>query len=600
MKFFVTVFVVLGVVIALNAADIPLDPHSCIPFSSSHTYSPATENLLDMRVALPTGMENQPFYYSLEMLTQQERENAKIEIIFMQPVSREVDDFSNQIVQIWNSNRFDEALVLFSELDLMTGVKGNALIGISWRTPIPAPVSDWGDDVLISARDSVFVLAMDHNTNDHHLFAVIGFTGDGSGSKYTMNFSNDGGASWSETYALGGFTYVMNDLDGCVVSNHFYVAYSGGSATNPSSMAWLKRFRSSDGAPVDMPNGSSTFNIFNTTEIVDIDISSNHEQTNNRLYFYCIDNTGVIHNYYNNPTNVTWTPITTNINDAQQGLDTDWNLNFTDHSSILSYIDNANQVKIYGRDNTSWDLLITYSILGTSSYFTTGIGGYGDTLFCAFNYDGAHMQVRYLVNYAGSWAYGFLAPDTMESNFSPDVTLRNGSGIHAVYRGPGTPTGYYRYRGYTGSWSTPEKFNDHTMTGNIRPQIEYVGSGDYGILYRRPMGSHPGNCYFDRSNWTTGVEENISTDINSPINVRLSPNPSISDVQISFTVKTSGNVTISLFDQSGRLVNNILNETKTTGLHTLTISKEDLLPGIYFVRVETPDNIETKPLTIIK
>ena len=83
MKHFVTAFVLLGIVMALNAAITPLDPHSCIPLSSSHAYTPATESLLDMRVALPVGVQNQSFFYSLVILTQQERENAKIEILFM-------------------------------------------------------------------------------------------------------------------------------------------------------------------------------------------------------------------------------------------------------------------------------------------------------------------------------------------------------------------------------------------------------------------------------------------------------------------------------------------------------------------------------------
>jgi len=600
MKIFVTVFTVLGVVMTLNAADIPLDPHSDIPLSSSNTHNPATENLLDMKVALPTGVENQPFYYVLETLTLEERQNAKIDIEFMLPVSKSIEMFANEIENKWNSEYFDEALTLLAELDEMEGVKGNALIGISWRTPIPAPASDWGNDVQISARDSVFVLAMDHDNGSNNLFAMTGFTGDGMGSKYTANISTNGGATWTETYALSGFSYVMNDLDACCVANHFYVAYSGGASSSPNSMAWLKRFHIATGQPDTMPNGNSTFNIFNTTEIMDIDISSNHEQFDNRLYFYCIDDAGTIHNFWNNPTSVNWTGIATNINDALQGLDTDWNLNYTNHSSILSYINNADQVKIYGRDGTTWDLLTTYGIINTPfDDFTTAVGGYGDTLFCAFSYDGTYMQVRYLVQYGdgGSWLYGFLAPDTLENNWTPDVTLRGGGGTHGVYRGPTTAVGYYRYRGYSGSWSTPEQFNDHSMSGEVRPQIEYVGSSAYGILYRTPMANY-GICYFDRSDWEIGIEE-ASQDITARF-ITLAPNPSNGIAKLSYVVKTEGNVNISVFDAAGRSVSTLVNETKPAGEYTFTLNNQNLAAGIYFVRVQTPDGLNTQSMTIIR
>ncbi len=602
MKIFVTVFALLGIIIALDASGIPMDPYSTFQSSGSHTYNSTTENLPDMRIAPAVGVENNPFYYGLTILTLAERQNASIGIEFMLPVSEDVKIFAQEIELLWNSEYFEEALALFAELNQIEGVKGNALIGISWRTPIPAPVSDWADDVQISARDSVFVLAMDHSFTNDNLFAVIGFTGDGVGSRWTVNFSSDGGYNWAETFALGGFSYVMNDLDGCVVGGHFHVLYTGGTSGSPNTMTWHMRFDAADGQQVTLPNGAYSYNIFNASGIEDVDFSSNHEQFDNRLYFYCIDDAGTIHNYWNNPTNVTWTGIATNINDAQQGLDTDWNLDYSTHSSILSYINNADQVKIYGRDGNTWDLLITYGILNTPfDDFTTGIGGYNDTLFCAFSYDGAYMQVRYLVQYGdgGSWYFGFLAPDTLESNWTPDVTLRGGGGTHGVYRGPSTAAGYYRYRGYAGAWSTPEQFNDYSMSGEIKPQIEYVGSSAYGILYRRPMASL-GICYFDRSDWEPGIVENKSSDITTRF-ITLAPNPSRgSSARLSYVVTNQGHVNIAVYDAAGRIVKTLVNESKPAGDYSITMNNDNLASGIYFVRVETPDGVNTKPMTIVR
>lgn len=587
----------MAFVCMLGATETPMDPYSPIPYSSGQ--ATVQENINDMRVAVPVGVENNPFYYSLELMTQSDRDNAAIEIMFMEPVSQEIEDFAHNIEQTWNSGAYSQALNMFAQLNAMQGVAGNAIIGITWRTPKPAPVSEWGNDVMISPRDSVFVLAMDHDLITHNLFAMVGFTGDGMGSKYTGNFSSDGGQTWSETYSLGGFAYVMNDLDACCVANHFYVAYTGGLSSSPNTMAWLKRFHIATGQPDNMPNGSSTYNIMTTSEIMDIDISANHEEFNNRLYFYCIDNTGTIHNYWNDPSNVTWNLINTNITDAVQGLDTDWNVGYSNYSSIMSYINNADQVEIYGRSGTTWDNLHTYGINSTSQYFTTAIGGHYDTLFCTFGYDGTYNQVRYLVQYgSGSWYYGFLAPDTTVSNWAQDVTLRGSGGLHGTYRGPSTAAAYYRYRGYSGAWSTPEEYNDNSVSGEIRPQIEFVGNGNYGILYRTPTASLA-VCYFDRSDWSTGVVQHKVDDVFSSF-LSLAPNPARSHTQLSFTTQTQGNVRVAVYDVTGRMVRNVLEGSVNAGEHSVNIESKNLAAGVYFVKVETPDGVGTKTMTIVR
>ena len=587
-----------ALVTVLSAADTQLDPNSII--INSNAARQIEQEAPDMRVAVPVGVENNPFYYSLELLTQQERDNAVIEIMFMESLSQEIETLARNIEQIWNAGNYEQALDMLADFNAIPGVEGNAVMGVAWRTPVQAPMTDWGDDVLVSARDSVFVLAMDHDMTTHNLFALLGFTGDGNDSRFSANFSDDGGLTWVETYVLGGFSYVMNDLDACCVMGHFYVAYTGGLAASPNSMAWLQRFKTLDGQRDTFPNGNTTFNVFTTTEIMDVDVSSNHEQFNNRLYFYCIDQAGTIHNFWNWPANVTWTGIATNVNNAQQGLDTDWNLNYTTHSSIMSFITDEDSVEIYGRDATTWDNLTTYPVNTTPyDYWTTAIGGHGDTIFCAFSYTGVFRQVRYLIRYGtGGFLYGFLAPDTMENNWTPDVTLRGSGGIHGTYRGPLTSAAYYRSRDYSGGWITPLQYNDNSVSGEVRPQIEFVGNGNYGILYRRPM-SAGAMCYFDRSDWVTGVAE---YKVDDPLSayISLAPNPARNLSVLSFVTQQEGRVAITLYDAVGRLVENIIDRPMSAGNHSVNLDAQNLAAGIYFVRVETADGVGSKTMTIVK
>ncbi|UCD05383.1 MAG: T9SS type A sorting domain-containing protein [candidate division WOR-3 bacterium] len=591
--------VVLSMMFGLYAADIPLDPFSDVPTSTRGAVEP--ENTADMKVAIPVGVENNPFYHCLQVLNLQERQNARIEIMFMSDVSKDIGLYARSIEQTWNSGDFDTALEMFEQLNAMPEMTGNVVIGIMWRTPIPAPISDWGDDVQISTRDSVFVLAMDRDNATDHLFAMIGFTGDGQGSRYTGNFSSDGGATWSETYALGGFGYVMNDLDACACDGYFWVAYTGGIAGN--SMCWLKRFQASNGAPVDMPNGSSTYNLFTQTlpdTIMDLEITSNHDQWDNRLYVMGIIKNGTIRAFWGYTDQVNWTEYTTvGITDARQGLDANWNNGYSDHFLLMSYINDADEVVLYGKA-VDWDEIYSYGIINTYGYYTTACGGWQDTLFFTFNYTGTAVQARYLVRYGigGSWFYGFLAADTTVNNFTPDVTLRNGGGTHGCYRGPNTSAAYYRFRGYSGTWSTAEEFNDHTVSGNVRMEIENVGGGNYGILYRTPMSS-VGICYFDRSDWSPGVSEYKDENAFASF-INLAPNPVRDLTRLSFVTQTNGRVKVTLYDIAGRSVEDILDASMEPGTHAINIETHNLAAGIYFVRIDAPDGTGSRTMTIVR
>jgi hypothetical protein len=590
--------IVLSMGFALYAADVPLDPFSDVPTATAGAV--VQEDMVDMKVAVPVGVENNSFYHCLEVLNLQERQNARIEIMFMSDVSKDIELYARSIEQTWNSGNFDAALEMLEQLNSMTEVQGSAVIGIMWRTPIPAPVSDWGDDVQISTRDSVFVLAMDRDNATDNLFAMIGFTGDGQGSRYTGNFSSDGGATWSETYILGGFGYVMNDLDACACADYFWVAYTGGIAGN--SMCWLKRFQASNGAPVDMPNGSSTYNLFTSTlpdTIIDLEISSNHDQWDNRLYVMGIVKSGAVRAFWGYTDQVNWSEYTVPITDAVQGLDANWNNGYSNYFLLMSYINIADEVVLYGKA-VDWEEIYSYSINDTYPYFTTACGGWQDTLFFAFNYVGDHVQTRYLVQYGsgGAWFYGFLAPDTLVNSFTPDVTLRNAGGTHGCYRGSGTADAFYRNRGYSGTWTTPEDYNDYPASGEVRPEIENVGGGNYGILYRTPINNY-GICYFDRSDWSPGVTEykgeNAFTNY-----LNLAPNPVRDLTRLSFVTQTHGRVRVTLYDIAGRTMQNIMDASMEAGTHAVNIETHGLAAGIYFVRVESPDGAGSRTMTIVR
>jgi len=81
----------------------------------------------------------------------------------------------------------------------------------------------------------------------------------------------------------------------------------------------------------------------------------------------------------------------------------------------------------------------------------------------------------------------------------------------------------------------------------------------------------------------------------------VSPNPFSSNLSISYTLKQSQNVQISIIDINGKQIANMANDNQTAGLHTLELetSKYNIPSGIYFLRlIAGNDAIEQKILKV--
>jgi hypothetical protein len=95
-----------------------------------------------------------------------------------------------------------------------------------------------------------------------------------------------------------------------------------------------------------------------------------------------------------------------------------------------------------------------------------------------------------------------------------------------------------------------------------------------------------------------GIEESESHDVLRFVS--LAPNPSNGSAKLSYVVKQEGNVKILLYDAAGRLVNTVVHEIKNAGDYSFTLDNKALAAGVYFIRVETPDGVATKTMTIVR
>lgn len=136
-------------------------------------------------------------------------------------------------------------------------------------------------------------------------------------------------------------------------------------------------------------------------------------------------------------------------------------------------------------------------------------------------------------------------------------------------------------------------------SGNISTPVNYsytdrnLNIGSYS--YRLKQIDFNGNYeYFSLTN-----EVNIGV----PALYSLSqnyPNPFNPSTKIDFQLPSEGNVSINLYDISGKEIMQLMNEQKAAGYHSLNLNASSLTSGIYFYTIKTGNFVNTKKLMIVK
>lgn len=338
----VLVFLVVGFIGSVSAGE--MEVYSGSPSSKISDY------VVDGQTITPLKMVG-PIWSSLENMPYDRRANSEIELVLESNASYEALEGARDIDKSWNDGQYTRAIQLFDQLSELTDID-EISIGVTWRNPLETlEQPDWDTDVRIGNRDSIYVTALDIHNVTGNLFAVVLFQGDGNTSKWAVNFSTDGGASWSETYSWWA-SYQINSLSATVIANHCYVAFPQGTGQDD---AFLYRFDAIDGQQEDFGNGSSYITVFSTTlpeSILEVVITSNQDAYNNRLYYFGLTSSGVIRYCWDDQNALTWDEVFTGIWDADRGLDACFNQESSSYYLSVSYIGQDDYLNIMGRGST--------------------------------------------------------------------------------------------------------------------------------------------------------------------------------------------------------------------------------------------------------
>jgi hypothetical protein len=94
--------------------------------------------------------------------------------------------------------------------------------------------------------------------------------------------------------------------------------------------------------------------------------------------------------------------------------------------------------------------------------------------------------------------------------------------------------------------------------------------------------------------------ENISTVANQFSLKQNYPNPFNPSTKIEFSVATLSNVTIKIYNPSGKEVATLVNGIYGQGVYKINWNAGELASGVYFYRIQAGNFTETKRLTLIK
>jgi hypothetical protein len=311
--------------------------------------------------------------------------------------------------------------------------------------------------------------------------------------------------------------------------------------------------------------------------------------------------------FYSDETVTTWGSFALGIVNAERDLDACCNEGYSSEYVWCSYIGTNDSVYV-GSMGSIWNSYgpFTDVYIPISGLSITSIGAYGDTVMVLYPYCGG--EFAYFVNscasYNGgnSWAYeGALFGPYGTTWGASAITARKGDGFGAIITC--SSFGLYRHRDYTaGAWSDTVHFTDRSVDPRIKPAVERISSGSYGIIY---VNSPTGGAWFDISQWPSGVEETIPDGDGVSL---IGANPSIfsSQTSIEYTISTQQNISLDLYDVLGNHVRTLASGDVPAGSYSTVWDGKDysgnpVSNGLYICVLKTNAKVKISTrVTLIK
>jgi hypothetical protein len=149
-----------------------------------------------------------------------------------------------------------------------------------------------------------------------------------------------------------------------------------------------------------------------------------------------------------------------------------------------------------------------------------------------------------------------------------------------------------------GSWTSYSSgYNDSPSISNPFPKVK-VSTASHQVMniWDGNAASGIANATFDRSDLPVTLAGTLPS---KQLSFTVSPNPCRNHANLNFSLGQEENVSVSMFDLSGRMVFEVPSRTFTSGDHTIGMNTDQMAPDCYLVRIIAGNESGFRRLVVI-
>ncbi len=149
---------------------------------------------------------------------------------------------------------------------------------------------------------------------------------------------------------------------------------------------------------------------------------------------------------------------------------------------------------------------------------------------------------------------------------------------------------------YTSSYHDIEMYWDQSGDGHeVKYKVKAIPNDDaFSIIESNIRSIYMGKIFFAKP-----TQPVFSSHDEEALNFWSYPNPFNPSTTIEYEIKEASNVLVELYDNNGKLVNEVSRSFKITGTHRQVITGHDLANGIYFLKITLIEKRISKTMKIV-
>jgi hypothetical protein len=199
-----------------------------------------------------------------------------------------------------------------------------------------------------------------------------------------------------------------------------------------------------------------------------------------------------------------------------------------------------------------------------------------------------------------------MALEFLDASFGEELQ----NGFLSALRGSWNTTNPNDFRGYKVIYGHLSSAQDTTVDYVSDFASGFITDTVNRVYWGRPVGiatDEDGRVFISSDEQNSVILVMTPDDISGVADEKVAvssatiyPNPASSTITIGIELNQSANVTISIYDLTGKEVVFVPKQSLQVGIHNLEVDVDDLAPGLYVVKINTGDNSINKKLLMME